>query len=140
LARRNYFVLDSFALIGYLENERFAQEIENVLIQAKRGQVKLFLHFIHLGEIYYITLRERGQELADLVYLRIKSLPIELVERISEKLLLTSAALKASYPISYADSFAASLAIINDASLLTGDREFQVLEKKGVIKVKWLVS
>jgi len=140
LSEKNSFVFDSFALIGYLENEKFAQEIEDILIQGKKGQLKLFLHLIHLGEIYYITLREKGPDIADLVYLRIKSLPIRLVDHISEKLLLNAATIKAKYPISYADSFAAALSIINEATLLTGDNEFMPLEKKGIVKIKWLIS
>ena len=31
------YVLDSFALIGYLENEPFAQEIEDLLYRAKNN-------------------------------------------------------------------------------------------------------
>ena len=46
--------------------------------------------------------------------------------------------LTANYPISYADAFAASLAIINHSSLLTGDPEFKKLEKKEDISIEWL--
>jgi hypothetical protein len=37
-----------------------------------------------------------------------------------------------------ADSFAAALARIKNASLLTGDPEFRHLEKDGVLKLTWL--
>jgi len=46
--------------------------------------------------------------------------------------------LKARYPISYADSFAAALAMINNCPLLTGDPEFRSLEKQGIISIEWL--
>ena len=52
------FVFDSYALIGYLENESFSNKIENILKKAKTGDSRLYLHIIHLGEVYYITLRE----------------------------------------------------------------------------------
>jgi predicted nucleic acid-binding protein len=91
-----------------------------------------------LGEVYYITLREQGRDLADLAYSRIKSFPIHFVSRIDEELLLTAAALRAEYPISYADSYAAALAQISNASLLTGDPEFRRLEEEGFLKVSWL--
>ena len=55
------YVLDSFALIGYLENEPFAQEIEDLLYRAKNNISRLYLHALHLGEVYYITLREQGR-------------------------------------------------------------------------------
>jgi predicted nucleic acid-binding protein len=132
------YVLDSFALIGYLENEPFAKELEAILHQAKGGAVRLYLHALHLGEVYYIILREKGRDLADLAYWRIRRFPIKWVDHIPEELLLTAAAIKAGYPVSYADSFAAALAKINNAPLLTGDPEFHKLEDDGVIEVTWL--
>ena len=134
----NSFVLDSYALIGYLENESFSDQIQHALTQAKNGAFRLYFHAIHLGEVYYITLREQGQSLAGLAYSRIKALPIKLIDRIDEELLLAAAGLKARHPISYADSFAAALAMINNCPLLTGDLEFRSLEKQGIISIEWL--
>jgi ribonuclease VapC len=131
-------VLDSYALIGYLENESFSDQIQELLSQAKTGEPRLYLHAIHLGEVYYITLRGQGQNLADLAYSRIKAFPVKLVDYINEELLLAAATLKANHPISYADSFAAAMALINKCSLLTGDPEFKSLEKQGIITIEWL--
>ena len=78
--------------------------------------------------------------MADLAYSRIKALPINLIDRIDEELLLTAAGLKAKYPVSYADSFAAALAMINNCPLLTGDPEFEPLEKQGIVTIEWLTS
>jgi predicted nucleic acid-binding protein len=139
LPNPNSFVLDSYALIGYLENEPFADRIQHVLVQAKKGALRLYLHAIHLGEIYYIILREQGQSVADLAYYRIKTLPLKRIDLIDEELLLTAGGLKARYPISYADSFAAALAVLNNCPLLTGDPEFKSLEKQGIISIDWLI-
>ena len=135
----NSFVLDSYALIGYLENESFSDRIQQALTQAKKGALRLYFHAIHIGEVYYIILREQGQSVADLAYSRIKALPIKRIDLIDEELLLTAAGLKARYPISYADSFAAALAMLNNCPLLTGDPEFESLEKKGIISIDWLI-
>ncbi len=132
------FVLDSYALIGYFENEPFSDRIQSVLTQAKRGDGRLFLHAIQMGEVYYITLREQGRQLADLVFASIKALPINRSERMDEAFLLEAAQLKASFPISYADSFAAALAIVNNCPILTGDPEFKILERNNVVAVEWL--
>lgn len=132
------FVFDSYALIGFLENESFSDRIQHVLTQAKNRDALLYMHAIHIGEVYYITLREQGKSLADLAYARIKALPIRMIDRIDEELLLTAAGLKAKYPISYADSFAAALAMIKNCPLLTGDPEFTSLEKQGKISIEWL--
>jgi len=134
----NRYVLDSYAVIGYLENESFADRIQHVLAQAKDGTLRLYFHAIHLGEVSYITLREQGQSVADLAYARIKALPMLLIDRINEELLLTVAGLKARYTISYADSFAAALAMIKNCPLLTGDPEFRSLEKEVAINIEWL--
>ena len=37
------FVLDSYALIGYLENEPFAGRIQKYLQQAKKAETSLYL-------------------------------------------------------------------------------------------------
>ena len=134
------FVLDSYALLGYLENEPFAGRIQEYLKQARIAEVFLYLHAIHLGEVYYITLREQGQKAADLAYARIKALPLKIVDTIDEELLLKAASLKAGYPISYADSFAAALAKIKNCQLLTGDPGFSILEKEKIISIAWLES
>jgi ribonuclease VapC len=134
----NSFVFDSYALIGYLENEPFSDQIQHVLTQAKNGAARLYVHAIQIGEVYYITLREQGHSLAGLAYSRIKALPIKTIDRIDEELLLTAAGLKAKYSISSADSFAAALAMIKTCPLLTGDPEFQSLERQGIISIKWL--
>ena len=134
----NRYVLDSYALIGYLENEHFADRIEQLLKQAKKGEVSLFLHALHLGEVYYITLREQGSTLADLAYSRIKAFPLTFIDQIDEELLLTAASLKANFPISYADSFAAALAKIKNCVLLSGDPELIMLENEKVIVIEWL--
>ena len=138
MQRPNSFVLDSYAVIGYLENESFSGRIQELLTNAKKGDPRLYFHAIHLGEVFYITLREQGQTLADLAYSRIKALPLKIVNHIDEKLLLQAATVKASYPISYADCFAAAMAMINKCPLLTGDPEFKSLEKEGLITVEWL--
>ena len=138
MEKRNNFVLDSYALIGYLENESFSDMLQHTFTQAKNGTFILYCHSIHIGEVYYITYREQNRRMADLVYLRIKSLPIRIVDRVNEELLLTAAGLKAEYPISYADAFAAGLAMINNCPLVTGDPEFKLLEKKGILSIEWL--
>jgi len=127
------FVLDSYALIGYLENEPFSERMERLLKEASKGDCGLYLHAIQLGEVYYITLREQGQNSADLAYSRIKAFPLTFVDHIDEDLLMTAATLKANYPISYADSFAAALAKIHKCFLLFGDPEFKVLEKEEIL-------
>jgi ribonuclease VapC len=131
-------VLDSYALIGYLEDEPFADWLKQLLLSAREGRCQLSMHAIQLGEVYYILLREQGKAIADLAYARIKDFPVTIVDTVNEKLLLAAATLKANFPMSYADTFAAALAQISHAVLLTGDPEFKALEEKEIIEVRWL--
>lgn len=140
MAKENLYVLDSYALIGYLEDEPFAEFIQNLLLSARKNQCKLLLHALQAGEVYYILLREQGRQTADFAYARIKDFPLSLIDRIDEELLLSAASIKASFPLSYADSFAAATAQIYDATLLTGDPEFNALDAAGIISVQWLNS
>ena len=134
----NRFVLDSFALLGYLQNESFSNRIESILKNARIGSEYLYVHAIHLGEIYYIVYRNQGERIADIAYSRIKAFPVTIVSRIDEELLLRAAKFKAKFPISYADAFAAAMANVYKCHLLTGDPEFKPLENEGRINVEWL--
>ncbi len=138
LGNPDRYVLDSYALIGYLEDEPFADRIEHLFRSAETGACRLYLHTIQLGEVYYITMREQGETGADLAYARIKSLPLTVINTVTETLLLTAARLKAQFPISYADAFAAATAKLSKAILLTGDPEFKVLQKSRIISIEWL--
>jgi len=51
---------------------------------------------------------------------------------------LDAAAIKAKHSLSYADAFAAALAISKKAVLLTGDKEFESLIGETGFKVKYL--
>jgi hypothetical protein len=80
----NRYVLDSCALIGYLEDEPFAEKIAKLFLEARDKNIILFLHTLHIGEMYYIILCEQGQSLADLAYARIKSIPLCFIDVIDE--------------------------------------------------------
>ena len=55
---------------------------------------------------------------------------------VDRPLVFAAAHLKARYPISYADAFAAALAKQNQARLMTGDPEFKAVEPE--VAIHWL--
>lgn len=75
--------------------------------------------------------RLRGEEIAR----ELPALPIEF-HSASRSLADAAADLKARYKLSLADAFAAALAKEKKAQLVTGDQEFQALDKE--IKIGWL--
>jgi ribonuclease VapC len=54
------YVLDSFALLAYLEGEAGMPRVRAVLEGAAAQRHRAYLSLINLGEALYITERERG--------------------------------------------------------------------------------
>ena len=54
------YVLDSYALLGYLRNEPVAERVDALLGDAAQGHTELYMSTISLGEISYIVERRRG--------------------------------------------------------------------------------
>jgi predicted nucleic acid-binding protein len=81
------------------------------------------------------NLRKRCCRKADEIAEIIKTLPVEIVD-VDIRLAHEAATLKAVYRLSYADCFAAGLAKMIEASLITGDMELKSLEKE--IEIIWI--
>lgn len=128
-------VLDSFAVLAYLQAEKGAQQVKELLHQAANGQLTVLMTVINLGEVYYITSRVYGQERAEEVLAMLNHLPIKLVV-VDEKLALEASRIKAKHPLSYADAFAVTLAQRHGIPVVTGDPEFSCIEN--LVSVKWL--
>lgn len=129
------YIFDSYALLAFLEDETAAGEVEKALREVEKGRAKGFLSIINWGEIYYITMREQGRDIAEEVIDLLDNYPIRMVEP-DRGQTLAAARFKGKYRIAYADCFAAALAVQYNAILLTGDPEFKVLENE--IQIAWL--
>jgi ribonuclease VapC len=129
------FVLDSYALIAFFEDEAGAQRVEEILKEMLAGKVKGYLCIVNWGEIYYITLREQGGEQAETVIRQIRKFPLHLMDADREQT-YQAAKLKGKYPLAYADCFAASLAMKLKATLVTGDPEFKILQD--FLSIDWI--
>lgn len=131
------FVLDSFALLAYLQDEPVASRIEKLLDDAAKEKCRLFLSLINLGEILYITERRGGVVKAQDALALIQQLPIQVLS-VDEQIVFTAAHIKANYSISYADSFAVATAIQENAAVVTADPEFSSVE--AIVNLEWLPS
>lgn len=128
-------VLDSYSLIAYIEGEGGKDTMIDVFRSARDSGKHCLLSVVNWGEVYYITLREAGQQRADEVAHLIRTLPIHLITADLE-LAKQAAILKSNKRMSYADCFAAALAKHRRIELVTGDKEFRQVE--GEVKVLWL--
>jgi ribonuclease VapC len=130
-------VLDSWALMAYLQDEPAAEEVEKLLLKAVEDKHKLLLCVVNWGEIYYSIARTEGEAVAEQKAADIATLAIELVPLSDDLQLVREAAkLKASKKMAYADCFAAALAKLRGVEVVTGDPEFKEVESE--VKVAWL--
>jgi len=128
-------VLDSYALMAFYEDEPGADLIRNLLLKAEEKELKLLMSVVNLGEIWYSIARLTSPGTADHYVNEIRGMAIDIVD-VDWQLTRQAAAFKANGNIAYGDCFAAALAKNRKAELLTGDKEFKVLE--GEIKIYWL--
>ena len=131
------YVLDSFALLAYLEGEAGMPRVRSVLEGAGTQRHTVYLTLINLGEALYVTERGRGLVEARRTLGAVDQLPLEIVG-VSRATVLAAAHIKARFPISYADAFAVVTAQDHGGVVVTGDPEFEPLADAAVVAVEWL--
>lgn len=129
------FVLDSWAVIAYFEDEPASGQIADLIASAHEDSIPVFMTVVNVGEIWYITAREISEAVANTIVKELRDLRIQFVDADWE-LTSEAARFKSQYKMSYADCYAAALAKIKGADLITGDNEFRVLEDQ--IKIQWV--
>ena len=130
------YVLDSYALLSYLNAETGQARVQEILTLAEAGKAFVFLCMLNLGEVLHIVERRRGLQQARLVLALMDSLPLTLVE-VTRSLVLDAAHINAQYAISYVDAFVTAVAQAENACVVTGDPEFQSVA--ALVQIDWLV-
>ena len=128
------YVLDANALLDLLSNGPGAERVER-LLKAARPATPLLVSAVNWGEVFYISWQRHGEEsarqtLADLLQLPIRIVPVDVPQ------VLKAGELKAMHKIPYVDSLAAALATLNQATLVTSDRDFEKLGRQ--FPVLWI--
>lgn len=130
-----FFVLDSFALLAYLGGETGEGRTKEILHEAVLKENHAFMSLMNLGEVVYITERERGLAKAQEVLAVVERLPIEILP-VNRQTVLAAAHIKASHSIAYADAFAVVAAQEQKGTLVTGDPEFESV--KDIVQIEWI--
>jgi predicted nucleic acid-binding protein len=128
-------VLDSYALISYLDKEAGYDEVARLFQESVEKDREVFICVVNWGEVIYHALRSGGENTAKLAEDAMRILPLQIVHA-NEDLTLVAAHLKADHKMSYADCFAAALAMKKKCELVTGDREFKQVETD--TKIRWI--
>jgi uncharacterized protein len=123
------YVLDTSALLTYIENEEGATEIEALLQKALDEEVVLYISTVCCIEVFYITWQEQGKEVATERLKLIDDLMI-LQEPVVSQLAQIIGEIKATKAMSFADCCIAGLAKLKKATLIHKDPEYEQIENE----------
>jgi predicted nucleic acid-binding protein len=123
------YVLDACALLRLAQDEPGADRVADILSEARTGSSRVLLHQINFGEVVYRIGKQFGWATANRKRGEILLLPLTVVP-FSDELFWDAVELKAGHAMSYADCFAAALALRESGILLTSDPEFEALSDK----------
>jgi len=129
-------ILDAHGLLVFLEKEAGFEKVRSIFVNAVEKDNNLLMTSVNYGEVYYIILRECGQEKLNEIEKIITTLPIDIIN-VDMQLAREAARFKATKKISYADCFAAALAKLHKGEVITGDKEFKTLEDE--VKILWII-
>jgi len=117
------FVLDTSALMTFIEKETGAERVRDVLLKQT-----IIIPWLSILETVYISQRELGEEEALTRYALLKKLDAEIIWDADEALLLNAARIKSTHSLSLADSVIAAIATQRNAILLHKDPEYEPLQ------------
>ncbi|HEY1731453.1 MAG TPA: type II toxin-antitoxin system VapC family toxin [Terriglobales bacterium] len=109
-------------------------QVERLFDESVAADAQLFMSAINAGEVYYFLRKTHSEGLAELWREFSRTLPIT-IEVPSGAEIWDAALLKGRYPIAYADSFAAALALKYRCPLTTGDPEFRTVTN---LELDWI--
>lgn len=129
------YVLDTWAVIAYLEDEPSGEQVEDLIATAHEEQIPIYMSVVNVGEVWYTMAREISEEEANASVKSLRDLRIQF-ENADWEITQEAARFKSQHKMSYADAFAAALTKTKKADLITGDNEFKPLD--GEIKIAWI--
>jgi ribonuclease VapC len=130
-------VLDSFALVSLYHREPGWQVVQGALYDQEKARTRAVLNWINWGEFYYIVKRRVGHAKTIDALRLLEQLPIDLFP-VDQNLVRGAAEIKSEHAVSYADAFCVATAQRLDATVLTGDPEFQSVKR--LVKIRWLTK
>jgi uncharacterized protein len=129
------YVLDTWAVIAYLEDEPSATQIADLIASAHEEETPVYMTVVNVGEVWYTIAREISEEDANASIKELRDLRIQFVDA-DWTLTQEAARFKSQHKMSYADCYAAALTKSYKADLVTGDKEFHALGNE--IKIQWV--
>lgn len=128
-------VLDSYALLTFLENESGADKISELIKNARDRDKALLISSLTLAEIYYTIYKISDKEAAENTLKIIETLPIDVVS-IDKNISIIAAEIKINNKMPYLDCYTAALAKEMKAELITGNKDYKKLDN--ILKIIWI--
>jgi predicted nucleic acid-binding protein len=128
-------VLDSYAVLAFLFQEKGSEKVAELLEKAAEADKTVFIVAPNWAEVRYMVERKVGAGKWSEVRHKLLGLPLEVVPA-DQTLAELAGEIKASHKMSLAECFAAALAKQNRLEIHTGDPEFKAVEKE--VKVVWI--
>jgi PIN domain nuclease of toxin-antitoxin system len=132
------YVLDASAILRFTDKEAGFERVRDLLMQATKGTVELLLSAVNWGEIAGALYKRSGalQSKAGPLTASLAALPITIVA-VDRECAESAATFQCSFKVPYADAFAGSLALRENATLVTADFDFKNVPA-GTMKIEFL--
>lgn len=118
------YVLDSSALLAYLTNEPGADQVGDLLEQAKHRRCRLLVPFMVFMETCYRIWQLEGEEAAKRTFADLSHLPIQRVD-VEDRSLWLACEMKAVHRLSVGDAWVLAIALAHKAILVHKDPDFE---------------
>ncbi len=128
-------VLDASALLAMFFGEPGMEKMRELFHAASEADRPVFISAVNWAEVLYRMERKHGKAGYDTARQFEHTTPLEAVP-VDRELAEMAALLKNQHGLGLADAFAAALAKLKKAELVTADTEFKSVEKE--IKINWL--
>jgi predicted nucleic acid-binding protein len=129
-------VLDSSAILRYLDGEAGSDRIAEIIKDHLRGSCAAVICSLHWGEVAGQTCKRRGQKAMDLTLSRLTSFGIQVVSADADRA-VRAALVKLKRNIPYVDSFGLELAADSrDRVFVTADFDFK--PASCIVKIEFL--
>lgn len=131
------YVLDASAILRFTDKEPGFERVRALLHSATTGELKLWMSAVNWGEIVTVLYRRHGLVAAKAIAGNLSSLPLTIVS-IDALAAERAGIFRQDFSVPYADAFAGSLAMAEQAVLVTADFDFK--PAAGTMKIEFLTT
>src|ERR1700704_377932 len=132
------YVLDSSAIVRYLDDEAGAERVAEIIKSHLAGRCVAIVSAVHWGEVAGITCKAHGKQAMEMVLSRLSAFGIQVVAADGDRA-VRAALIKLKRDLPYVDAFGVELAgDSGEHVLVTADFDFKSVGRD--VKVEFLAA